>query len=491
MSTVYTKTDNYALSLYGDNDPADLRDGYNGSMRTIDATLETHLNRIEGVESRETHDEEVVKALLGDNTVDGATAAKTKWDGAVRKSDLLEPKVQTLDTKVQALEPKVQTLDTKVQALEPEVQTLKTQGQALERRRLKNVVFLGDSWTESQNYALYNRFKTVMPHAVWHNYGVSGALVQELPSQVNSAKADTSLDPNEVTDVIVVAGTNSVFWTNLHDQPDVTAETSRQAFAAVRDYFQKARIMFFPNNSKTLNDGRNHLYFDMLKGAQAAGVETHAESLTLLCGHTKWFYGDDQGGVQHLSASGYSDFADCIMNVLQGGAMYQEGMMESLSLTNTSPDSWAAVDDNTVQIYGVDSTGVHSIGYLQSPRVRINYFSDQHVDFSVSGRVRFNPDDSTQYGEVCVIGCPNWYKRIAQNTLPYVFVGSSFYKSISFVQGEGTSLGIDRVGINSSKTTEVCHTDFFLPIRDVRTFADKNIELSVQMAPTTVTGVVL
>ena len=82
MATVYTKTDNYGLNLYGDNDPADLRDGYNGSMRTIDTTLETHLNRIEGVEARETHDKAVMKALLVDNTVDNATAAKTKWDKA-------------------------------------------------------------------------------------------------------------------------------------------------------------------------------------------------------------------------------------------------------------------------------------------------------------------------------------------------------------------------------------------------------------------------
>lgn len=82
MATVYTKTDNYGLNLYGDNDPADLRDGYNGSMRTIDTTLRTHLNRIEGVEARETHDEAVMKALLVDNTVDNATTAKTKWDKA-------------------------------------------------------------------------------------------------------------------------------------------------------------------------------------------------------------------------------------------------------------------------------------------------------------------------------------------------------------------------------------------------------------------------
>lgn len=83
MATVYSKTDNYGLNLYGDNDPADLRDGYNGSMRTIDTTMEKHLNRIEGMEARETHDEEVVKALLGDNTVDSATAAKIKWDKSI------------------------------------------------------------------------------------------------------------------------------------------------------------------------------------------------------------------------------------------------------------------------------------------------------------------------------------------------------------------------------------------------------------------------
>ena len=87
MATVYSKTDNYGLNLYGDNDPADLRDGYNGSMRTIDSTLETHLNRIENVESRETHDEEVAKALLGDNTVNNATTAKTKWDKAASNAD--------------------------------------------------------------------------------------------------------------------------------------------------------------------------------------------------------------------------------------------------------------------------------------------------------------------------------------------------------------------------------------------------------------------
>ena len=103
MATVYTKTDNYGLNLYGDNDPADLRDGYNGSMRTIDTTLETHLNRIETVESRETHDEEVVKALLGDNTVDSATAARTKWNKASTDATTANDKANNNTTILTAL----------------------------------------------------------------------------------------------------------------------------------------------------------------------------------------------------------------------------------------------------------------------------------------------------------------------------------------------------------------------------------------------------
>lgn len=102
MATVYEKTDNYGLNLYGDNDPADLRDGYNGSMRTIDTTLKTHLNRIEAAETRETHDEEVAKALLGDNTVAAATAAKTKWDKAGTAADAAAGKADAAAGKADA-----------------------------------------------------------------------------------------------------------------------------------------------------------------------------------------------------------------------------------------------------------------------------------------------------------------------------------------------------------------------------------------------------
>lgn len=392
MSTLYGKTDNYALNLYGDDDPADLRDGYNGSMRTIDTTLEAHLNRIASLESRENHDEEVVKALLGDGTVDSAAAAKTRWDMAAQKSESLETRVQTL-----------------------------------EQPRRRNIVLLGDSWTVVHNNALYNRLQNDLPNAIWHNYGINGAVVQRLPEMVQHAKADSNLHCDKVTDVIIVMGTNNVFWTTLDGFPDITRDSAYLAFKAVRDCFPNANILFFPNNSKTLNDGRNVLYALMAEGAQKAGVATVLESLTLLCGHLEWFNGDDQEGVQHLSDAGYELFADRIAGVLQGATMLEHGLVgpPQYATGYNNPTSQEGVDEDTVQIYFGDP--LRAIGWLSNPDIAYSYHSDQTVDVSIKGMVHiYENETSLPSSGVCFIGCPNWWKRVAKHTLPYLFLGARY-----------------------------------------------------------------
>ena len=97
MSTIYDKTDNYSLNLYGDDDPADLRDGYNGSMRTIDDTLKNHLDRIEGISSSTESALKAQDAKITANTAIltalGATSATTsaakaeQWNAASSKAD--------------------------------------------------------------------------------------------------------------------------------------------------------------------------------------------------------------------------------------------------------------------------------------------------------------------------------------------------------------------------------------------------------------------
>lgn len=97
MTTTYSKTDNYGLNLYGDDDPADLRDGYNGSMHTIDGVLKTHLDRIDGMSADVAKTTAEQNAKIAGNTdilaklgATDATAAETKksqWDGAAAHAD--------------------------------------------------------------------------------------------------------------------------------------------------------------------------------------------------------------------------------------------------------------------------------------------------------------------------------------------------------------------------------------------------------------------
>ena len=97
MTTTYSKTDNYGLNLYGDDDPADLRDGYNGSMHAIDETLKGHLDRIDGMEAdiAETTGEQNARiaanadvlAKLGATDATAAEGLKARWDDAATHAD--------------------------------------------------------------------------------------------------------------------------------------------------------------------------------------------------------------------------------------------------------------------------------------------------------------------------------------------------------------------------------------------------------------------
>lgn len=97
MSTTYEKTDNYGLNLYGSYDPADLRDGYNGSMRTVDGVLKNHLDRIEGVSSSTASalkaqdakiaDDAAILTALGATSATASAAKAEQWNAASAKAD--------------------------------------------------------------------------------------------------------------------------------------------------------------------------------------------------------------------------------------------------------------------------------------------------------------------------------------------------------------------------------------------------------------------
>ena len=329
MATVYTKTDNYGLNLYGDNDPADLRDGYNGSMRAIDATLETHLNRIEGVESRETHDEEVMKALLVDNTVDNATAAKTKWDKAatdvtdaaskadnnsniltalgadttahattnktkwdkagtdattaISKADgnteiltaLGASSTYSADAKKTQWDKNTSDITSLSSVVGTHTSQIATISEKLGQAQYEDgyLVTFGDSYADStqKEHTWSYQLSTMFPELQWKNYAKSGAgfNVSGIPTfaqQVANCVADTSVDKNKIKVAVCAGGRNDIL--------DYSTGMSKahDVVVAMKTEFPNAIIVIAPMlfDHATLDEGGMQKYFALLDGALSA-----------------------------------------------------------------------------------------------------------------------------------------------------------------------------------------------------------------------------
>lgn len=356
MSTVYDKTDNYALNLYGDSDPADLRDGYNGSMRTIDTTLETHLNRIEAVESRETHDEEVAKALLGDNTVDAATTAKTKWNKASADATAAAGKADNNSTILAALgaDTAAHATDVKTKWNKAGVDATTAIGKADSNKTIltalgadttahatanktkwdKNttdittlstlvgnnssqiaqileklgqaqyedgyLVTFGDSYADNTRERTWSyQLSTMFPELQWKNYAKSGAgfNVSGIPTfaqQVANCVADTGVDNAKVKVAVCAGGRNDILdWT--------TGTTkAREVVSAMAAAFPNAIVVIAPMlfDHSTLNEEGMNKYSALFAGALNASPGNHrvvvVDSAYVWCkSETGWFPSGD------------------------------------------------------------------------------------------------------------------------------------------------------------------------------------------------------
>lgn len=289
----------------------------------------------------------------------------------------------------------------------------------------RKYVLLGDSWTEN-NKPVFSTLQELNPGTEWHNYGVSGYIVQRLPEEINVAKADPTLHPEEITDVIIVIGTNNVFWTNLNEYPDITEQDAYNGFITVRNFFPNANIHLFPNNSKTLNDGRNKLYRNIINGAIRANISVHPESLYWCAGHLNYYSGDDQGGVQHLSNNGYIEFARFINNIIHGGNPFNSSQWIGTTVWNdyTNPTNMQGIDDNTLKITRLNGSNMINVGYITNAIVKMTYYSDEKLTLTLKGIINIDPE-ATDLSANNFITCENWFKKIAPHTIPYIFAGDT------------------------------------------------------------------
>ena len=294
--------------------------------------------------------------------------------------------------------------------------------------RRRKCVLLGDSWTVVHSQWLFRKLQELDPTSEWRDYGINGAVVQRLPEMVAKAKTDRSCNPDEITDVVIVMGTNNVFWTELDGYDDITATTAYNAFNAVRECFRNATIHYFPDNSKTLNDGRNRLYRVIFDGARQAGCVVHSDCLRLLANNLAWYNGDDQEGVQHLSDGGYREFACRINECLRGGKLIEdEGFIGGCFFKGSSGD--AVFDQDAVpSLYMLTSDGFERVADVKRYGLNFNGSSTaQTMHIAIQGTMHKNISPGPVW-----IGNPHWYQRIASQTLPFVFLSNEYYAPMAY-----------------------------------------------------------
>lgn len=246
-----------------------------------------------------------------------------------------------------------------------------------------NIVIFGDSWTQVENKSLEAGMKAYANVESIHNYGVSGAYIKDIDTQIERFKNDTSYNHNNITHVVVVAGTNNVFW----NRPITLEEVSAVARNIANAFPNGAEIHYFPDNSRTINEGRNNFYVNILNGfSQWAAI--HPEFLSMFgYNNGEFFKGDDTYGVQHLTPNGYQQMGRWIMNILMGGNLTN---ITSSALVEITSDPTSDIvfpaqnfpvifNSDTIRIRGIinNCTWAEHPSSKFNPKVKINFKADK------------------------------------------------------------------------------------------------------------------
>lgn len=231
-----------------------------------------------------------------------------------------------LDAQVEMYRQEVKEFDGRItanaQAIAAETGRAEGAEQALaaniEKGLKKDCVFFGDSWVHSY----YNVPTEVNSTGFFDNvydFAVGGVNVFNMHEQITRATADERFQNSDIETVIVISGTNDVFYWNAHDDNSVYMEYGK-FFSELRTAFPHAAIHWFPDNAATTNGGHSFRYGFLLNQASNYGVVGHEESLHY-CAYLNGnglYRGNDQVGVQHLSDTGYKFFSQFILSAIQG-----------------------------------------------------------------------------------------------------------------------------------------------------------------------------
>ena len=289
MTTTYTKTDNLGLDLYGDNDPADLRDGYNSSMRKIDSAVKANTDAIASKADSAT--------TYSKSDVDSKLSAKADSATTYSKSDV--------DSK----------LSTKANVSDVYDKT-QSDARYLPAPTGKILLTIGDSYGAGTTDNKWpNGLSQKLAGYTLKNFCVSGAGFavsnNTFIGQAQSAAADSSFDNNNVGIIVVAGGRNDII-----DQPTAFSLSSSLC-AFLKANFPQAKIYVVP----MLWD---HTPVTGYEREKASGISEGAlsQAVTVVPFAWTWNLGNANNfpsGDIHPNTAGAAVIVDYMMQAILGG----------------------------------------------------------------------------------------------------------------------------------------------------------------------------
>lgn len=330
MATVYKKTDYYGLNLYGDDDPADLRDGYNGSMRAVDTTLKKHADKLATMETKAKLGESIDSAL-GTPSPQAGAAAKSRWDNAASNASYAKNKADGNKAILDALgavdaasAQAIKTDQERTKADARRALNLVSQPDYLKRY----LVVLGDSWVDGY----YNSAKhpehspataireALSPNRFYYKGSSGGGFYRHGDDGTFADIWNNVPDKEKVTAVIIIGGQNDA--RSDETAGDVTImEKARDLMRTIHAQAPQARIHVCPMvlavgqtlTNKTIPNlstahRRVKIYTALTTGIKSMGwdfVRVHEGGYRIGAEVAKAPDGGDGNDGAHLSKDGY------------------------------------------------------------------------------------------------------------------------------------------------------------------------------------------
>lgn len=371
MSTTQ-HTGHYNLPTFGDNpnDRPSWRGDFTDAMTKVDNQMYANATNITTATSTaneaKTAAQSAQSAVQGvQASIDSVTSATTENSGKITEINSILDSLHAETT-------------TDANNLYQRIQSSKTYGKP-------RAVMFGDSWTVYNNGILRKTINETGLVNCLKNYGVAGAYTTDLRGQVDTAKADETINRNEIDIVIVVCGTNDVFWHHNSLFADMVPN-----FRAIVEAYPNAKVHYFPDNSRTGNNGNNEQYKHIVNAAAYSGIAVHPEYLYITWWDNYSFYlGNDVTGVQHLTTAGYTQLGKWIVSTICGsGSLIATDFSVTAPATITFGESYSKSSYNTIRF------SIHNgLAHMQMSATLADYVSSE--DASHPFKITVKNDEST------------------------------------------------------------------------------------------------